>query len=132
MEKLTEKYRVAYDSNYQIFILHWERLGLPNMEFLMHDRNWHYYEPINKDLFFLENVSKNKELFIKWQTKSVFKYRKLQHTLVFPTINELKWIIRSNQIQGCPVETEYLDNAELVWGEYVTYLKGKMNRTKPI
>ena len=44
----------------------------------------------------------------------------------------MKRIIRSNYIQDCPVETEDVDNDELVWVKDVPYLKGKTTRKKPI
>ena len=102
------------------------------MEFRMHDSGIHYCEPTKKDLVFLNTVSKNKEGFIKIQIKSAVKYRELQHTLVFPTVKEVKWVIRSNQIQECPVDTEDMDNSESIWGKDVLYLKGKTTRKKPV
>ena len=103
LKNITEHYRVNYDRTYQMFILHREVSGLPNMKFLMHDSGLHYYEPTKKDLVFLKTVSKNKKVFSKRQIKSVVKAQKLHHTLGFPTVKEVKWIIRSNQIQDCTV-----------------------------
>ena len=90
----------------------------------MHDSGLHYYEPTNKYLIFLNTVSKNKECYSKRKIKSSVKDRELQHTLGFFTVKEVKWIIRSNQIQDYPIETEDVDNAELVWRGDVPYLKG--------
>ena len=132
LKNLTEQYRVTYDSNDHIFIVHREGKDLSNSYFIMHDSSLHYYEATKKDLVFLNTVSKNNEGFSKRQIKSAVKSRELQHTLVFTTVKELKWIIRSNQIQYCPVETEDVDNAELIWGKDVPYLKCKTTRKKPI
>ena len=85
------------------------------MEFLMHGSGIHYYEPPKKDLLFLNTVSKNKEGFIKRKIKSAVKYQDIQHTIIFPIVKEVKWTIRSNQIQDCPVETKYVENAETIW-----------------
>ena len=86
-----------------MLIVHIEGTDLQNMEFMMHDSGLHYYEPTKKDLVFLNTVSKNKEDFSKRQIKSTVKDRELQHTLGFTTVKEVKWIIRSNQIQDCPI-----------------------------
>ena len=131
-KNLTKQYIVTYDSNYQMFIIHREGTYLTNMENIIHDSGLHYYEPTKKDLVFLNTVSKNKEGFSKRKIKSAVKYQELQHTLGFTTVKEMKRIIRSNYIQDCPVETEDVDNDELVWVKDVLYLKGKNTRKKPI
>ena len=89
----------------------------------------HYYEPTKKDLVLFNNVSKNTEGFSNRKIKSAVKVQELHHTLGFSNVNELKWIIRINRIQNCTVDTEYVDNAKLIWGKEVTYLKGKMTRS---
>ena len=88
-----------------MFIVYREGSGLPNMEFLIHDSGLHYYGPPKKDLVFLNTVSKDKEGFSKRQIKSAVKAWEPQKNLVFPTVKEVKWIIRNNHIQYCPVET---------------------------
>ena len=102
------------------------------MEFIIHDSGLYYYEPTNMDLVFLNTVSKNKEVFSKRQIKSAVKSRGIQHTLGFTTVEEVKGIIRNNQIQDCPVEIEDVDNYELIWGKDVPYLKGKTARKNTI
>ena len=85
LKNLTEHYRVNYDRNYQMFILHREVSGLPNMKFLMHDSGLHYYEPTKKDLVFLKTISKNKEVFSKRKINSALQSQELQQTLGFTT-----------------------------------------------
>ena len=99
LKNLTGYYRVTYDSNDQMFIAHREGIDLPNMEFIMHDPGLHYYEPTKKNLVFLNAVSKNKEGFSKRQIHITVKDRELGHTLGSPTVQEVKWTIRSKQIQ---------------------------------
>ena len=82
----------------------------------MHDSVLHYYEPTKKDLVLLNNFSKNKEGFSETKIKSAVKDWELQHTLGFFTVKEVKWIIRSNQIQDCPIETKDMENYELILG----------------
>ena len=76
----------------------------------------------------LNTISKNKEGFSKRKIDIAFKYWELQKTLRFPTVKEVKWIIRSNQIQDCQVETEDVDNVKLFSEKCMPYLKGKTNR----
>ena len=84
------------------------------MEFLMHDSGLDYYELPKKDLVFLNTVSKDKLGFSKRQIKSSVKYWKIQHTLGFSTVIELKWIIRKNHIQDYKVDTKDVDNAKII------------------
>ena len=106
LEKITEQYRVTYDCNDHMLIVHTQGSGIPNMEFLMHDSGLYQHEPLKKTIVFHNTVSKNKEGFSKRKIKIAVKTQGIQHTLVFTTVKELKWIIRSNQIQYCPIETE--------------------------
>ena len=82
------------------------------MEFIIDDYSLHYYEPPKKDLVLLNTISKNKEGFRKREIKSAAKYRDIQHTLLFTTVKEVKWIIRSNHIQECPVEKKDVENTK--------------------
>ena len=132
LKNLSEQYRVTYYINKHMLIVYREVTDLQNMEFLMHDSGLHYYEPTNKDLVFLNTVSKNKEGFSRIKTKSAVKSQELQHILVFLTIKEVKWIIRSNHIQDCLVETEDVENYGLIWGKYMPYIKWKTTRKNPI
>ena len=115
-----------------MFTVHREVTDLPNMEFLIHDSGLNYYEPTKNYLLFLNTLSKNKEGFSRKKIKSDVKSRVLQHTLGFSFLKEVKWIIRSNQIQDCPVDTEDVDNDEFLWRKYVPYMKEKTTRKKPI
>ena len=63
LKNLTEQYQVTYDSNEKMSIVHREEVGLPNMKFLMRRAGLHYYEPPKSCLLFLNNVSKNKDIF---------------------------------------------------------------------
>ena len=102
------------------------------MESIINDSGIHHYKLTRKDLLFLNTVSKNKEVFSKRQIKIAVKDRKLQDTLVFRTVKEVKWIIRSNNIQDCAVDTQHADNTKLIWGKDVPYQKWKTTRKNPI
>ena len=100
-----------------MFIVHRQVAGLPNLEIIIHYSSLHYYEPPKKDILFINTVSKNKEGFIKREIKISVKAWELQHTLGFTTIKEVNWIIRSNQIQDCPVDAEDVDSTKTICGK---------------
>ena len=94
------------------------------MDFILHISGLHYYEPPKKDLVLFNTVSKKKEMFSKRKTKIAVEYWELQHTLRFINVKEGNWITRRNYIQECP--------SKKIWGKYISYLKGKTTRKKPI
>ena len=51
--------------------------------------------------------------------------------LAFPSDTNYKWILRSNQVQECPVTMEDANIADKIWGKSVPSLKGKTMRTAP-
>ena len=61
-KKLTEKYRVTYSINGQMFIVHREEAGQPCMEFLMHNSGFNYYEPPKNYLSFLKFSLKKRKV----------------------------------------------------------------------
>jgi hypothetical protein len=51
--------------------------------------------------------------------------------LAFPSDQDYKWILQSNQVQECPVTTEGANVADKIWGKSVPSLKGKTTRKTP-
>jgi hypothetical protein len=47
LRNVTKQYRVTYDSDDKMFVVHRESVGKPNMEFRMHESGIHYYDPRN-------------------------------------------------------------------------------------
>jgi hypothetical protein len=63
---LIQQYRITYDSDNKIFVVHRESQGKLNMEFRMHKCGLHCYNPRNENhLAFVNTVSENKEGFTK-------------------------------------------------------------------
>jgi hypothetical protein len=54
-----------YDSNDQMFVVHHELEGKPDMEFRMHKSGLHYFDPRDSKFIFVNTVSKNKAGFTK-------------------------------------------------------------------
>jgi hypothetical protein len=133
LSNLIQQYRVTYDSDNNMCVVHRESQGKPNMEFRMHKCGLHYYDPRNeKHLAFINTVSENKEGFTKRQIKSAELARTLYNTLSYPSMKDFKWVIKSNQIKDCPVIVQDIDVARKIWGKNIAALKGKTNRSKSI
>ena len=58
---------------------------------------------------FVESVAKNMQLFTKRQIASAQQARDLQAGLGFPSIPNLKWIIKANMLKDCPVVSQDVD-----------------------
>jgi hypothetical protein len=130
---LIQQYRVTYDSDDKMCVVHRESQGKPNMEFRMHKCGLNYYNPRKENhLDFVNTVSENKEGFTKRQIKGAELARTLYKTLSYPSMKDFKWVIRSNQIKDCPVTVQYIDVALKIWGKNIADLKGKTTRSKTI
>jgi hypothetical protein len=133
LSSLIQQYRVTYESDDKMFVVHRESQGKPNMEFRMHKCGIHYYDPRNeKHLTFVNTVSKNKEGFTKRQIKSAELARTLYKTLSYPSMKNFNWVIQSNQIKDCTVTVQDIDVARKIWGKNIAALKGKTTRSKSI
>jgi hypothetical protein len=132
LSNLIKQYRVTYDSNNQMFVVHREDQNKPNMEFKMHESGLHYFVPDNKDFIFVNTVSGNKEGFSQRQIKGAELEKTLYAKLGYPSIKDFKWVIQSNQISDCPVTVQDVDTTHIIWGKNIAALKGKTTRKKPI
>jgi hypothetical protein len=56
LSNVIKQYRVTYDSDEQMFVVHRESEGKPNMEFRMHESGLHYYDPRNDEFIFVKTV----------------------------------------------------------------------------
>jgi hypothetical protein len=92
----------------------------------MHESGLHYYEPMKEQhLTFIKTVSENKEGFTKRKIKGAELAQTLYKTLSYPSMKDFKWVIRSNQINDCPVTIQDIDVALKIWGETSPRLKGR-------
>ena len=131
MSNVIKQYRVTYDSDEQMFVVHRESTNKPNMEFRMHESGLHYYDPRNDEFTFVNTVSGNKEGFTQRQIKGAEVARTLYATLSYPSWKDFKWVIQSNQIKDCLVTVQDADVALKIWGKNIAALKGKTTRSKP-
>jgi hypothetical protein len=131
LSNVIKQYRVTYDSNDQMFVVHREPEGKPDMEFRMHESGQHYFDPRDSEFIFVNTVSENKSGFMKRQIKEAEVAQSLYSKLNYPSWKDFKWIIRRNQIKDCPVTVKHVDTALKIWGKNVAALKGKTTRTQP-
>ena len=96
LSNMIQQYRVTYDSNEQMFVVHREVTGKPDMHFQMHTSGLHYYDlrdnPVS-ELAFLDTVAENKEGFTKRQIAHAEAARLLYATLCHPSMKYFKWVI---------------------------------------
>jgi hypothetical protein len=52
--------------------------------------------------------------------------------LAFPSETDYNWILKSNQVQECPVMTEDAKVANKIWGPDIASLKGKTAQKTPL
>ena len=131
LKNLIKQYRVTYDSDDLMFVVHREPAGKPNMQFRMHESGLHYFDPRDESFSFVNTVSENKKNFTKRQIQRAEVARALYAKLSYPSMKDYKWVIRSNQIKDCPVTVQDIDVATKIYGKDIAALKGKTTRRKP-
>ena len=70
LKTFIKQYRVTYDSIDQIFVVHREDQEKPNMEFKMHESVIHCYNPTDKVVLLINDVSENKQILSKGNINS--------------------------------------------------------------
>jgi hypothetical protein len=85
IRNLIDHYRITYDSENLMFVVHRDSESKPNMEFKMHKSGLHYYAPRKEHhVTFVNTVSENKTGFTKRQIKCAEIARNLYNTLSYP------------------------------------------------
>jgi hypothetical protein len=132
LSNLITQYRVTYDRNDDMFIVHRETVSKPDMHFKMHASGLHYYDPNDGDFVLnIKTVAENKMGYTKRQLKGAELARTLYANLGYPSMKDYKWVIQSNQIKDCPVTVDDVVAANKIWGKDIAAIKGKTTRTKP-
>jgi hypothetical protein len=142
--KMAEKHRITYDSNIEdAFLVHTEDGDVLKFERTL--EGLYAYRP-PKDFLdsvaqtkikparkqnFVSTVKENLEGFTKREVDDAMLARKLYHTSGCPTVDNLRMMIRMNQIENCPVTITDVTNATKIWGPDLGALKGKTTRRTP-
>ena len=132
LKKLINKYQVTYDSINQIFVVHREDQEKPNMEFKIHESVLHCYNPTDKAVVLINNVSGNKQEFSKRQINGAEQEKTLYAKLGYPSVKDFRCIFQIQQIIYCPVTVQDIDIAHAIWINKIAYLKVNTTRNKPI
>ncbi len=131
LKDVARSYRVTYDSYKSTFVVWRECNNLPNMIFKMHKSGLHFYNPGRSEFSFVVTVTDNMKMFSKREIVAAEKARSLQAALGYPSDADMNWILKSNQIQECPVNPDDAKNAMKIWGTDIPSLKGKTTRKAP-
>jgi hypothetical protein len=75
-------------------------------------------------------VEDNMSLFTKHQVAIADLACNLQAGLAYPSVHDLKWIVKANMLNDSPVTSQDVDVALKIWGPSVALLKGKSVRQK--
>ena len=127
------EYEVSYDG--EDFIIHCAKHGYSDMVFKPHPSGLHVYDQDDPQghasYSFIVTVEDNMSLFTKRQVASADLARNLQAGLAYPSVPDLKWIVKANMLKDSPVTSQDVDVALKIWGPSVALLKGKTVRCKP-
>jgi hypothetical protein len=125
-------YEVSYDGD--AFIIHRVRHGYPDMVVKPHASRLQVLDTNDPQSVasyaFVDTVMDNMSLFTKRQIASANEARDLQAGLAYPSVPNLKWIVKANLLKDSPVTVDDVDVALKIWGPSVALLKGKTVRCK--
>jgi hypothetical protein len=131
LRNLIDQYRVTYDSDDLMFVVHRESESKKNMEFRMHESGLNYYDPRKEQhLTFVNTVLEKKTGINKRQLKCEELAQNLYKTLSYPSMKDFKWVIHSYQIKDYPVTIQDVDVAMKIWVKNIAALKGKTTQSK--
>ena len=139
--QLKNKYRITYDNAVEdAYIVY---IGDDILKFSPDKENGLYtYTPSNKGVYddtqqhqplygeanLVTTVQENSIGYTPNQIKEAQNARRLYHTFGAPSIDKMKAMIRMNMISNCPVTTDHVNKAEMIYGKDVSTLKGKSVR----
>ena len=79
----------------------------------------------------VSTVAENCGNYTTQQFEKAKEARKLYHNIGSTTVENFKYMLKSNGIRNCPVTIEDVKIAEDIWGNNISYLKGKTTRNRP-
>ena len=150
LAKMEDKYRVTYDSSQErAFKVHTPE-GI--IKYVRGPENLYYYKPdipsepttptsasagshvgihSEQNYNLVETVESNERMYSQRQLERAKRAKTLMGTLGFPSIGDLKILVKSNAVANCPVTLEDITIAENVYGPSIAALKGKTTRRTP-
>ena len=123
LASLWDQYQVTYDSLDNCFVIHGQEFGTPDILFKLHPSGLHYYNPRGEEFTFVTMVDGNKSAYKKWQFGGAEKAWQVYASLSYPSEADFKWILQSNQIKDCLVNSKFGDH---MWHHYKGRQQGKL------
>ena len=68
---------------------------------------------------FIERVKGNMSMFTKCQVASANLACNLQAGLAYPSVDDLRWIVKANLLKDIPLTNQNMDVALKIWGPSV-------------
>ena len=117
--RVKAEYAISYDS--ENFIIHRAKSGqYADMVFKPHLSGLHVYdeeEPRGHACYlFVEMVKYNISIFTKHQVASANLVHKLQAGLLYPSVDDLRWIVKTSMLKDNPVTNQNVNVALKIWG----------------
>ena len=104
LRDVKRKYRVTYDSDESMFVVHREHTGKPNnMNFIEHESGLHSWTPDAAGAAFVETVAGNKQNYTKRQIKGAEKASELYAAVGYPSRRDFRYAVQMKQIADCLV-----------------------------
>ena len=113
-------------------MVHREDQEKSNMKFKVHESGIHCYNPTDKSVVLINNVSGSKHGFPNKQINGAEKTKKMYSKLGYPSVKNIRQIFQNKQIICCPVTVQDIDILHAIWGNNIEALKGNTNRKKQI
>ena len=76
----------------------------------------HCYNLIDKTVLLINDVSGNKQGFLKRKINGVEQAKHLHATLMYPSVKYIMWIVQIHQIVDFPVTVQDIDIIHTIWG----------------
>ena len=91
------------------------------MNFRMHERGLHYFNPRDEDFTFVNTVYDNKEGSAARHIKVVEDDRYLYNKIIYPSVKDYKRLLCGKQIKNFPLMVQDVSVAKRVWGNILLY-----------
>ena len=125
------KFKMTYDGDSDKSIFTIQKLDGKQVHFWMHSDSLHYHNPKKQEMALISTIKDNEEGFTPHQIASAKAACKLQATVGYPSISDLKAILKSNQVANCPITITEVNCTRQIYRPSVPMLKGKTVHCAP-
>ena len=138
LSKMTDKYRVTFDSNKDnAFLVHTPEgivwFGRNASGLYTHaPKSLIHQGQVKTNCSFVQTVQENMAFYTPREISRAKKARELLAILGFPSVADMKTAISMNAIADLPIKTSDVELAERIFGPDLGSVKGKTTRKKPL